>query len=306
MSGLYLAAAAIAVVALLPSYLLARVMMKPAVPDGPWLRSMKQQGIDEQTDPGSRFDLQFEDVEISLACGSRLRAWYVPVPGSSRAVITIHGGRNDRRALMDYVPAMHAEGLSVLLVDLRNHGHSDLVPPGLTLGVQESEDVEAWAEWLSSSHGVTSIGLVGISLGAASALLSAARIPQVKALMLQSTGYNIAGVFERAFSWVPGFIATNASRMVLLRSGVSIIDALATRYPHLQAATTVKQHVMFIHGGQDPIASVEEVKELYDRVPGRKDFCLIDDMGHELALYQDNDKYTALVAGFFNEHLPSA
>jgi pimeloyl-ACP methyl ester carboxylesterase len=114
-----------------------------------------------------------------------IRAWYSPGHrgASTPTVILVHGKDSCRRDGNVLLPAgmLHRAGFGVLMVDLRNHGESDVTTGHWAAGSTEYADVLGAWDWLVS-HGQAParIGLFGASMGAASATIATAEEPRVR------------------------------------------------------------------------------------------------------------------------------
>ena len=94
---------------------------------------------DVQRSP-AEYGLAFEEVEFPATDGLLLRGWWIPAPGSDRAVIFLHGQGGSMDPDVQYVPALQQAGLSVLMFDFRAHGRSE--GRVSTIGYLERQD--AW------------------------------------------------------------------------------------------------------------------------------------------------------------------
>lgn len=106
-----------------------------------------------------------EDVEMRAADRAVLRGWFFrAADDNQKAVILLHGQADNRLGVIGYVPIFLKHGYDVLTPDLRAHGDSggDLA----TYGVKEADDVNRWAEWLSSRHSARCVFGLGESMGA--------------------------------------------------------------------------------------------------------------------------------------------
>ena len=88
---------------------------------------------------------------------------------SDRTVILLHGLYQNRSMCIPYVDMYRDMGYNVLLIDQRGHGESG--GSHTTWGLRETDDLDAWTEWLRGKDGGVKIGMHGISLGAAMALI---------------------------------------------------------------------------------------------------------------------------------------
>lgn len=125
--------------------------------------------------------------------GTRARGWLLRGIEGAPAVILLHRYDTDRSWLLNLgVKLNEATNYTVLLPDLRGHG---LDPPNgwTSFGARESEDISAALEFVRSLQtpqgqalaGKTA-GLYGVELGAYTALRTAARDANVRALVLDS------------------------------------------------------------------------------------------------------------------------
>ncbi len=268
-----------------------------------WYQRLISWEMDAATTPQSRHQLVYEDVIFAAEDGLQLSAWFVPVENSRKAIITFHGGNTDRRAFLDSVSAWHDAGFNILMPDYRNHGKSGIDKAGLSFGLRESLDGIAAVEWLIDTQSIDHIGLVGASLGSATALITASKSDRVGALVLQSTGYNFAQLYKNVMPFLPDYFAYNAARMLLLLTGVAVSDALNLNYPLLAAARELSIPVLFVHGSEDQIVKPREAKYLYGVVHSPKQFWLIEGMGHETATNKEPQRYPLKVAQFFKQNL---
>lgn len=132
-------------------------------------------GVTKQTADLSRIHRReqkdgWQPVEIRSADGTKLRGTYIENSRSSdRTVILLHGLYQNRSMCIPYVDMYRDMGYNVLLIDQRGHGESG--GSHTTWGLRETDDLDAWTEWLRGKDGGVKIGMHGISLGAAMALI---------------------------------------------------------------------------------------------------------------------------------------
>ncbi len=115
-------------------------------------------------------DLSTEDIIFPSKTGKLLSGWFNKGRQGQGGILLMHGVRSDRREMIGRARMLNMAGYSVLLFDFQAHGKS----PGehITFGYLESQDAEAAFELLKKRLPGESIGIIGISLGGASALFS--------------------------------------------------------------------------------------------------------------------------------------
>jgi len=134
----------------------------------------------------SDFNLPVEEVNFLSKDGTPLSGWFVR--GERPAVIILaHGYGRSREELLPHADMLFRNGYSVFLFDFRNRGKSggDIV----TLGFEEPFDIEGAVEYLKGRLGVLGnlrIGVLGVSLGAVSAIIAASRTMDIHAVVAEA------------------------------------------------------------------------------------------------------------------------
>jgi pimeloyl-ACP methyl ester carboxylesterase len=139
-----------------------------------------------------------EVVSLTSRDGTALAAWFIP--GVRReAVLLLHGYGATKREMLHHAAFLNDGGYPVMLLDLRCCGESG--GRAVTFGGREREDVAAAVAYLHGRPDVDGerIGVLGLSLGGALALLAAAEFPSVRAVVAESSFANIRDVVRRNF-----------------------------------------------------------------------------------------------------------
>ena len=115
-----------------------------------------------------------ENVELATEFGPA-PAWLVPVEGSTRWVIQVHGRAVKREETIRGIPVFREHGFTSLLISYRNDGDAPASPDGrYALGDTEWRDVDAAMRY-AIDHGATDIVLMGWSMGGATVLQALTR-----------------------------------------------------------------------------------------------------------------------------------
>lgn len=131
------------------------------------------------------FGLKAREVRLPTSAGKQLFAWFIPVPGAAAApaVAVMHGWGGNASMMLPLAPQLHEAGFAVLLIDARCHGASD--DDDFTSLPRFAEDIDAGLDWLRQQADVDPcrLAVLGHSVGAGAALLSAARQPGLRAVI---------------------------------------------------------------------------------------------------------------------------
>jgi alpha-beta hydrolase superfamily lysophospholipase len=193
-------------------------------------------------------------VEFPAADGQTLRGlWQRPAsPGPHPAVLCIHGLTLTKRIFEEAVPALAAQGIASLRLDLRGHGESGgaLVEQGFE---DQLDDVRRGFAQLGRLEGADSarLGLLGFSLGGAlGALLAKELGGPCKALALWAPLLKTGPWSEERFATY----GQPQGAVAKIWDGIEVSSKLfsdALKYDPYQAAVDLSQSVLFCHGGKD-------------------------------------------------------
>ena len=173
-----------------------------------------------------------------------LRAWWVPAEkAGAPAVIVVHGIHSCRHDPVVLLPAgmLARSGFSVLMMDMRDEGDSDIEDGRSGWGSEEYLDVLGAWDWLQSAQGLQAsrIGLMGESLGASSAVIAMGEERGIAATWADSAFADLGVLFDeliagRGFpSWLrPGVTAWAkiiANDDLTARSPVAGVEKIGAR-----------------------------------------------------------------------------
>jgi uncharacterized protein len=233
---------------------------------------------------------------------AQIAAWYTRPANCRAAVVFVHGkdtcrGDELKADLAPLADALGAAGIAVLRIDLRGHGTSSAAR--LTYGHTERHDVLGAVDWLRAC-GHDRIGVLGASMGAASALLAAAEEPAVAALVADSAFADFARMVELQYGklcrmprcFLPGSMA--ASRLL---TGVDL-----RRLSPLGAAATLRgRPVLVIHSEGDRFIPVADSRAIAAACGAG--LWTTDSPGHVGSYRAQPAQYTTRVLAFFEQHL---
>jgi fermentation-respiration switch protein FrsA (DUF1100 family) len=201
---------------------------------------------------------------------------------------------------------LHRNGFSVLLIDLRDHGDSTREDGRFAGGTDEYRDVLGAWDWLRGEQGLpaSSIGLLGISLGAATVLLAAGQEPEVAAVWEDSSYADLGAAIDAELTreGYPTLLAPGGVLMARVISGDDLVS-----YSPLDAVAMLDGRPLFItHGTNDSRLSVAYGHRLEEAVRaegGIVESWYVEGAEHTEAMLNDPAGYEARLVGFFGPTL---
>lgn len=278
-----------------------------ALPAPLWYGRLHPARVPVDDDP-DRHGLAYQPIAFaSLADGRMLSGWYLPAPLPAGRAIVIVPGIDDNRLqsgiTLRLAPALLGAGFDVLAFDLRGEGDSG--PGPVTFGALEQWDVLA-AVATAQDRGATSVGVLGFSLGAGSAILAAARSPDIGALAVDSAFYDLEETLTRELEaryGLPRALAPYGLAWFGPLAGVSL-DEIS---PGHVIGTIPPRPVLLIHGEQDatiPPSDSERLRLAADLPADR--LWIVPGGTHARGYFADPLGYEQRVVAFFSESLPWA
>ena len=194
--------------------------------------------------------------------GVPIAGWYIPAadgsgPGAP-TVVLVHGWNANKSEVLRYGVPLH-ERFNLVALDLRAGGRSG--GDEVTFGPMERNDVRAMLDWLEREKQPGSVGLMGNSMGGATAAAVAAIDPRVDAVLLDSTHANASDLFARRLEVeeghppFPGGLAMAFGMRLRTGHDIGATDPIVT-IPQLG-----DRPLLLIHGTDDPVDRPAESAE---------------------------------------------
>ena len=243
-----------------------------------------------------------EQWVCSSAEGLRLTAThFLPEMPGHRWAILIHGYGRDQRYARDYAEVYLQQGWQVLTPDLRASGESE--GEYITMGSKESAEIALWAQQIAERDPEAQIVLHGVSMGAATAMLAAARddCPNLAAVV-EDCGYTSAyEMFANQLGVLFGLPAFPIMDCVDVVSGWKTGARVSEAAP-IKAVTRIRVPILFIHGDADGLVPPRMMQELYEAAqPPQKEQLVVQGAGHGDAMKEAPETYWKTIFGFLQE-----
>jgi uncharacterized protein len=242
-----------------------------------------------------------EDFVLQTRDNVELRGWRVRVAKPNGDwVLLFHGVSDNRTGMLGAADLLLRHGLSVVMMDSRAHGTSggDMA----TYGWKERYDTVSIANELYAGEKVRHLFALGVSMGGAIALQSAAVEPRIEGVVaedpfadLREVSYDYAGLRRWPLLGKTYFRPASvfAMRSMSAAGGfnpddVSPVKAVAER-PFA---------VLLICGTRDNAIPCRHAERIYAAATGPKDLWIVPGAFHASALGQDPAEYEKRVVSF--------
>lgn len=262
-------------------------------------------------------DVTFPSREDHL----QLRGWLIPgiLPSGAltlqRTIILVHGNSSNRadplEGLLNLSRDLAHRGFAVLAFDLRGHGTSSPAPR--SLGYFEQRDVLGAVDFLRTGSlpypelgRPRHIGGWGISMGAATLLLAAAREASIEAVVSDCAYAEILPILEREIPKVGHLPAIFTPAILLAARAIYGIDFSAVR-PVDVVAHIAPRPICFIHGDTDQYVPASHVDILAKAASAGPSACvqtwLVPGADHAQSYRVQGNLYVSRLVAFYTAAL---
>jgi uncharacterized protein len=256
--------------------------------------------------PRRTIDDTVQPVRFRTDDGLAIDGWYLAHPDARDAIVICHGFAMNRHELLDIAQALRSRGHAVLLFDFRAHGTSE----GLrsTIGLRETREIAAAVDFLQSRPELAGrpIGVAGISMGAAAALLATARDPRIAAISADSSFAaleDIAVQGLRTFCRLPAF----PFAPLILRFGELLTaERIRTHRPIDAVAAIGPRPILLIHDETDKFVPIAHAHALFAAATGPKECWFTPCLGHASIWAHRSAEYIERLDDFFSRVLTEA
>ena len=258
-------------------------------------------------DPAPYFTDDYETVRIpSRDAGIELNGWWLPAAESDApTIVVVHGKGGCVRHPEVLAPAamLHRLGYGVLLIDLRDHGASTIEDGRYAGGMEEYRDVMGAIDWLfDAEHPHSDIGVVGTSLGGATAIITGGADARVAAVWEDSSYSELERRVEEELEQrgFPTIFAPAGPLVARLVSG----DDWTSHTVLGETENLAGRHLFVTHGEMDDSTYVSHAYDLLEaaEIAGVEvDSWIVPEAGHVAAMFLHPEEYQRRLGAFFEE-----
>ncbi|GMQ98473.1 MAG: hypothetical protein BMS9Abin17_0986 [Acidimicrobiia bacterium] len=242
----------------------------------------------------SDFGLVYETVWLTSVNSTKLHAWWIPTTGTAPVVIVLHGWGGNSSLMLPLATHINEGGFHALFLDARNHGRSE--HDTFSSMPRFAEDLDVAIDYVSGRGDVSTIGVLGHSVGAGAAILSA------------SNGSNIDAVVSVSSFAHPGEVMRdqmNIPRPILRIVLEAVQRTIGYRFDEFAPRARVDKidvPILLVHGDADevvPLSNLYEIAEAH----GSAEIVVVPGGGHsDLAPFEP---YVADIVAFLETNLRS-
>ncbi|MCI4680273.1 alpha/beta hydrolase [Rhodoblastus acidophilus] len=245
------------------------------------------------------------DLLLRATDGTAIATTFWPgAEAGAPAVLLLHGLYDSRADFVDHARWLTDEGFAVMAIDFRGHGRSGAAPH--SFGWSEALDARAAFDWLRREQRRAPIGVLGVSLGGAAALLGPEGPLPCDALALQAVYPDIR---RAARNRVAAFLSRPVAVLLeplLSYQSIWRFGVRPERLAPIEALARFNRPVLIVGGGADRFTPPEETREMYDAAPGPKELLILEGLDHDETSHVTTDGYRNAILHFFRSTLGAA
>jgi fermentation-respiration switch protein FrsA (DUF1100 family) len=249
-------------------------------------------------------DLKGEAVSFQSGSGATIRGWFIAGRSGVGAVVLMHGVRGHRVGMVPRARVLREAGYSVLLFDFQAHGES--TGSRITFGHLEGRDAAAAVDFVRKRMPAEKVGVIGVSLGGASALLAPAPLA-VDALVLEGVYPDIDAATANRISATLGAPLGPLVSWPLARVLAWVTSPMLGITPSdlrpIDRMADIRAPLLMLIGEIDTYTTVEETRAMFARAGEPKALWIVAGLGHTDLHIHAPDQYRERVLGFLSGRL---
>ncbi len=243
-----------------------------------------------------------QDIFLTSADGMRITGTYTPgATTDAPAILLLHGNGASRAAMAQNAAWLAGQGYATLAIDFRGHGQS--ASASHSFGLFEARDARAAFDWLKARQQGARIGVIGISLGGAAALIGDAGPLPADAFVLQAVYPDIRSAIRNRLSSKLGTILGTIGEPFLSYQSIARQGVWPDRFSPLDAMPRLRVPVLVIGGSADQYTPPTETMALFKAAAGPKQVWIAPGLDHAATSGEESPSYRDHVRLFFARYL---
>jgi len=243
-----------------------------------------------------------QEPSLQTSDGVSIEASFFPATDpDANVILMLYGNGASRAQFASHISWLNEAGFTSMAIDFREHGESQ--PHNKSFGFLEGRDAAAAVRWLKHNHPSAKVGIIGVSLGGAAALLGENGPVGADAMVLKA----VYPDFDRAVrnrvsvhggDWLANILTPLLTQQAHLRYGVSpnVISPI-------KASGRYDRPVLVIGGTEDVYTPETESEQFAAAFAGRHWLWMVNGLGHNQLSDLDDEIYRERVLTFFNEEM---
>jgi uncharacterized protein len=245
------------------------------------------------------------DFIVRADDSTELRGWKIAPPSPNNDwVLLFHGVSDNRSGVLGHAEFLLRHNYSVVMMDSRAHGESGGAM--CTYGWLERHDTVAITDALYKSENVRNLYALGVSMGAAIALQSAAIEPRIKAVAAEDP---FASLREVNYDYAGLDLSPLLGKTLFRPATILALDAIEKAGgfdpDEVSPEKAVAQRqfpILLICGTNDHRIPCRHAQAIYNAAIGPKELWIVPGAGHAMASGQAPAEYETRVISFFEKY----
>lgn len=249
------------------------------------------------------------DFKVRAPDGVELRGWKIrSLAPNGDWVLLFHGVSDNRTGVLGAAEILLRHGYSVVMMDSRAHGESG--GNMATYGWKERYDTVVITNALYATENVSHLYALGVSMGAAIALQSAAVEPRIEGVIAEDPLANLREVSYdyTGLHWSP-LLGETLFRPAAM-AGMAALGKAGGFYPDdvspEEAVAARPFPILLICGTRDRTIPCRHAESIYRAARGPKELWIVEGAEHASALGRDRAGYEQHVIHFLDEQNAAA
>lgn len=239
------------------------------------------------------------DILIPSIHGYSVHATVIENVPSQKFVIFSHGVTETKIRSIQYAMLFEKHGYNAIIYDQRRHGESG--GKTTSFGFYEKYDLKAVVEFAQTFGGANEVGIHGVSMGAATALLYGGTFDDEVNFIVADCPYSS---FADQMAHIANYESAYWTDRALQLADLFIKWRDGYRLSEISPIDVVDQiHVplLLIHTAEDTFILPEMSEKLYERANEPKTLEILPDGAHARGYKMNKERYETVIAQFLKE-----